>query len=270
MNGAGRSGFVATDDGCRIFYRVDGAESAPPILFLNSLGTTHAMWDAQLPYLTDRFRVLRYDGRGHGASAVPLGPYSIARLAADAIAVLDAAGVERAVVCGLSLGGVVAQCAGTQHGERIAGLVLANTAALIGSAESWNDRIRTVTAGGVRAVRDAVLERWFTPDFRAADPAEVARIGAMLDATSTNGYVANCAAIRDSDQRDALRTIAAPTLVIVGSSDPVTPPADGEFIAAHIPGARIVTLEAAHLSNVERPAEFARAVREALDLTLRS
>jgi 3-oxoadipate enol-lactonase len=256
--------FATAADGCRLFYRIDGPAQAPPLLFAHALGTTHAMWDAQAAALAAHYRIVRYDARGHGRSDVPAGPYSIDQLADDAIAVLDAAAIERAAFCGLSLGGMIGESLGARHSQRFTVLVLANTAAIVGPAQIWNDRIAAVNSGGMAALRAGILERWFTPEFRAAQPAVVAGIGAQLDATDPAGYAAACAAVRDMDQRAALRDIRLPVLVIVGSRDPSTPPADGEYIAAQIPGARLVALEAAHISNLERGAQFTAAVADAL------
>jgi 3-oxoadipate enol-lactonase len=254
--------YATARDGCRLFYRFDGAPAGAPVLVLaHALGASHAMWDAQLA-LAPELRLLRYDSRGHGRSDVPAGPYTVEMLAADVVAVLDHAAIERAAFCGLSMGGMVGQALGRLHGERLERLVLANTAAVMGPPESWDARIELARTGGMVALRDTVLERWFTPEFRRGDPAAVARIGALFEATSVTGYVGCCAAIRTMDQRATLADITAPTMVLVGSHDPSTPPELGEFIAAAVPGARLVRIDAAHLSNVERPAEFSAAVRE--------
>jgi 3-oxoadipate enol-lactonase len=258
-----RSGYVTTGDGCRIFYRIDGrAADGPTIVFSNSLGTAHALWDAQVALLARDVRIVRYDSRGHGRSDAPPGPYAIDRLADDVVDLLDALGITRTAFCGISLGGMIGQSLGARHAERFTQLVLANTAAEMGPPENWATRIATVRAGGMAALRDGVLERWFTPEFRRDAPAHVARIGAMFDASSVDGYAATCAAIAAMDQRERLAAITVPTLVIVGTRDPATPPAQGEFIAQRISGAQLIALETAHLSNVERPDEFTAALRE--------
>jgi 3-oxoadipate enol-lactonase len=248
--------YLTMDDGCRLFYRSDGDADAPVLLLSNSLGTNMAMWDAQVTRFAQSFRVVRYDVRGHGASDVDERPYPFARLGMDALAVLDSLGIARASFCGLSMGGMVGQWLGVHTGDRLDRLVLANTAAFMPPPEMWNARIAAVRERGMEAVVDAVIARWFTPGFRERQPAEVARIVAMLHATPATGYAAACAAIRDMDQRAGLSRIAVPALVIVGTHDPSTPPEDGEAIAASIEGAAVARLDAAHLSNVEQPEAF--------------
>jgi 3-oxoadipate enol-lactonase len=247
---------VTMDDGCRIRYRLDGPSSAPVLMLSNSLGTPLEMWEPQVKGFSERFQVLRYDGRGHGGSEVPPGEYTIERLGRDARLLLDRLGFSRASFCGLSMGGMVGMWLGVHAPERIDRLVLSNTAAIQGSAQLWNDRIETVRAGGMAAVVDGTLERWFTPAFREAQPATIASIRAMILSTPPEGYASCCAAIREMDQRSSLPRIGAPTLVVVGARDSGTTPAQGEAIAAAIPGAKLLTLDAAHLSNVEQAARF--------------
>ncbi|HEY6098624.1 MAG TPA: 3-oxoadipate enol-lactonase, partial [Anaeromyxobacter sp.] len=207
-----------------------------------------------------RFRVLRYDPRGHGASSVPARPWDVGALGRDVLGLLDALGIGEASFCGLSLGGMVGMWLGVNAPRRLRRLVLANTAAWLGPPERWDARIATVEAGGMAAVAEGVLSRWFTPAFRAARPDEVERLRGILVATPPRGYAAASAAIRDMDQRSAVAGIRAPTLVVAGASDEATPPADARFLAERIAGARLVELEAAHLSNVEAAAPFTRAV----------
>jgi 3-oxoadipate enol-lactonase len=252
--------YVVVDDGRRIAVRVDGAVDRPALLLSNSLGTTFRMWDAQMPALAEAFRVIRYDSRGHGQSDAPTGDYSIARLAADALAVLDSLHIETAGFVGLSKGGMVGQWLGAHAPQRLSRLVLANTAAWMGPAQAWQTRIETVMRSGMGAVTEAVLERWFTPGFREAGPDAVAPVRDMLLATAPQGYAGCCAAIRDMDQRATLSAISVPTLVIGGLQDPATPPAKAEEIAAGVAGARLVMLDAAHLSNIEQPQAFTAAL----------
>jgi 3-oxoadipate enol-lactonase len=251
-------------DGVRVHYRFDGAEGAPVVMLSNSLGTELAMWDPQVPSLAARYRVLRYDSRGHGLTAVPPGPYTIEQLGRDALGLLDALGIDRARFCGLSMGGMVGQWLGANAPDRLVKLVLCNTAARIGTAETWNARIASVRGGGMAAIVDGVLARWFTPAFAAASPEAVAATRAMLLRTPPEGYVASCAAVRDMDQRAAVAGIAVPTLVIAGAHDISTPPEEGRWLAGRIRGARCVELPAGHLSNVEAAAAFTRAVGEFL------
>lgn len=255
---------IITGDGCRIAYRIEGRADAPVLLLSNSLGTTMAMWEPQMAAFTGRFRVLRYDSRGHGRSDAPAGSYSIDRLGRDAIELLDALGIGRVTFCGLSKGGMIGQWLGWRAPERLDRLILANTSAYMGPPEGWDARIRAVAAGGMAAMTGPVLQRWFRPAFLAAAPEAVAPVRAMLLATPPHGYAGCCAAIRDMDQRPVLPLVATPTLVIAGNADPATPIEHAEQLARGIAGARLVSLDAAHLSNVEQPAGFAGAV---LDFT---
>jgi 3-oxoadipate enol-lactonase len=256
--------YVVVDDGRRIAIRIDGPMDRPPLLLSNSLGTTFRMWDAQMPHLSEAFRVIRYDSRGHGQSDAPAGDYSIARLGADAIAVLDSLHMETAAFVGLSKGGMVGQWLGAHAPERLTRLVLANTAAWMGPPQAWQARIEMVMRDGMGAITDAVLERWFTPGFREAAPEAVAPVRDMLLATAPQGYAGCCAAIRDMDQRSSLKAISVPTLVIGGLQDPATPPHMAEEIAAGVSSAQLVMLDAAHLSNIEQPQGFTAALLEFL------
>lgn len=251
-------------DQTQIHYRFDGPEDAPVLVLSNSLGTTLDMWAPQMPALSRRFRVLRYDSRGHGRSGAPAGPYDIARLGRDVVALLDALEIPRARFCGLSMGGMTGMWLGVHAGERLDALVLCNTAARIGTAAQWNARIGRVEADGMAAVADAVVERWFTPGFIAAHPDEVRPLRHMLTESPPAGYAACCAAVRDMDLRDALPRIGVPTLVIAGTHDGATPAADGVAVAEAIPGATYVELDAAHLSSVEQAEPFTAAVLDFL------
>jgi len=244
-------------------YRLEGPEAAPVLVLSNSLGTDLGMWDAQAAVWREHFRVLRYDTRGHGASLVTAGPYSIAQLGADVLALLDALDVAEAHFVGLSMGGLIGQWLGINAGERLLSLTLCNTAAQIGTAEVWNTRIDTVRIGGEQAMRDlgeASLARWFTPAFVQAQPARAQRITQMLATTSPEGYAANCAAVRDADYREQVARITVPTLIVAGSDDAVTTPAHGRFLQTQIAGAQFVEFPAAHLSNVEVGAPFTQRV----------
>ncbi len=248
----------------RLHYRFDGAQEAPVVMLSNSLGTNMAMWDPQMPALVQRYRVLRYDSRGHGRSAVTPGPYNIEQLSLDVMGLLDALGLARVRFCGLSMGGMVGQWLGANAPQRLSQLVLCNTAAQIGTRETWNARIATVHQGGMAAIVDGVLARWYTEAFIAAAPAAIAATRAMLLATSAAGYTASCAAVRDIDLRASATRIGVPTLVIAGTHDAATPPQDGCALAEWISGARYVELPAAHLSNVEAAPAFTAALTEFL------
>lgn len=238
--------------GCHLSYHLDGNPRGEPLLFSNSLSTTHELWRPQLEALGSTFRIIRYDTRGHGGSDAPRGEYTIDVLGLDAIAILDAAGVDRAHVCGLSLGGLTAMWLGVNAPGRVRSLILSSTAARIGSVAMWDERIEQVRSAGVASLADAAMGRWFTAGYRAAHPEVVSVYHRMLGDTPADGYVGCCAAIRDADLREAIKSVAAPTLVIAGREDPVTPPSDAEDICARIAGARVEILEAAHIANVEQ------------------
>ena len=239
---------------------VEGPEKAPVLMISNSLGSNLHMWDDQIPALTKHFRVVRYDSRGHGKSAAPAGPYSLEQLGKDALAILDALGVKKAHWMGLSKGGAVGQWLLLNAPERIERAVLANTAAQFGSADTWNERLRIVREQGMAGLVQAVIDRWFTKEFQAKAPETIARIRAAFEMTPAEGYAACMGALRDLDLRDALRNIRNQVLVIIGKNDPATPPEAGKAIADAIPGARLVELDAAHLSNIEAADAFNKAV----------
>ena len=238
------------------YYTLDGPAQAPVVVLSNSLGTDHRMWEAQLPVLTSQFRVLRYDTRGHGQSPVSPGPYRVAQLGRDVLAMLDALALERVHFCGLSLGGLIGQWLGINAPERLSKLILSNTAVKIATADVWNARIQQVEAQGVAALAEAAVGRWFTPAFRLAQPAQVQQIVAQFQATPAAGYAACCAAVRDADFWQDVRRIGATTYVFAGTDDPVTTVADGEYLAEHIPRAFLLPLRAAHLANIEAAPAF--------------
>ena len=235
-------------------YELEGPEDAPVVAFTGSLGTDITMWRPQTDRLRERFRTLRYEIRGHGASAVPSGPYSMDELGSDLVALLDRLGIERAFLCGLSIGGMISMWTAAQAPERIERLVLCCTSARLGPPESWHERAATVRASGVEAVSDAVLGRWFTPAFREAHPEVIEDMRGQLNATPREGYAGCCEAIAAMDLTGDLPSITAPTLVLAGEHDPSTPPEHGRRIAGLIPGARFeVVSPAAHLTTIERP-----------------
>jgi 3-oxoadipate enol-lactonase len=243
-----------------IAWRADGAATAPALLLLGSLGTTLDVWRPQVEPFAERYRVLRVDTRGHGGSIAPAGEYTLDELGADALSVLDAAGVERAAVCGVSIGGLTAMWLAAHAPERVRSLVPISTALKIGVRETWEERIRQVRAGGTAAVADGAMGRWFTERFRREHPDLVAWCRAMVAGCPPDGYAGCCAVLRDADLHAVAPRILAPTLVIAGRQDPVTPPADAHDIADHIAGARLMTLDASHICTVERADELTAAV----------
>ncbi|HEV7898566.1 MAG TPA: 3-oxoadipate enol-lactonase [Planosporangium sp.] len=243
----------------RLGYELSGPAGAPLLVLGGSLGTTRAMWRPQLPELTRRRRVLRFDHRGHGESEVPAGPYRLDELGADVLALLDEVGAERVSYAGLSLGGMIGMWLAAHAPGRIDRLALLCTSAYLPPAQAWLERARLVRAGGTAAVADAVVARWFTPEFAGHEPDTVAELTKGLAAVPAPGYAGCCEAIAAMDLRPVLHRIGAPTLVIAGAADPATPPAHSEAIAAAVPGARLtVVARAAHLASVERAAEVSR------------
>jgi 3-oxoadipate enol-lactonase len=247
--------------GVRLAYRVDGPEDAPPIVLVNSLGTDYRMWDQQIDFFEHSLRIIRYDVRGHGSSAVSPDAYTIEQLGLDLLALLDTLRVERAHICGLSLGGMVAQWCAATHPERVISLICANTAARIGTSAMWDARIDAIKAGGMGAIRDAVLARFFSEAFRQQQPEVTQRIGEMLAATSEQGYIDACVALREADLRGLLAAIHVPTLILTGTLDEATPPIQAHELHTAIAGSTLVMLHgAAHLSNIEQPEQFSKLV----------
>jgi len=251
---------IKTDDGCIIHTEIEGPQSAPVLMLSNSLGTNLHMWDEQVEPLTRQFRLLRYDRRGHGKSSVSKGSYTMERLGRDVLAVLDGLGIQKINWCGLSMGGMVGQWLGANAPKRIDKLILSNTSSFFPDKTMWDGRIKLVREKGLAAIVDANIERWFTKEFRARSPQTMAKMHDMFVATKVDGYVGCGEAIRDMDHRPLLAKITAPTLVIAGKHDPATPLEGNEFIRAHIPGAKIAVLEAAHIANMEQPKIYADTV----------
>jgi 3-oxoadipate enol-lactonase len=244
----------------RLHYEIDGPGDRPVLAFSHSIGASLRMWDGVLPAFDGRFRILRYDTRGHGSSGVPHGPYTIAQLGQDVLQLLDALKIERLNFCGLSLGGMIGMWLGAHAPQRVEKLVLANTAARIGTRETWNARIAAVQQGGMEQIADAVMERWFTARFRQELPGTVASARNVFEATSVEGYTGCAAAIRDADLEPRLRIIEAPTLILTGAVDPATTAAEGRALARQIRNSSFVELETAHLSAIEDPRGFSAAV----------
>jgi 3-oxoadipate enol-lactonase len=247
-------------DGCNIHVEVEGPAQAPVLMLSNSLGTNLHMWDDQVAAFTRHFRLIRYDRRGHGKSDVPKGPYTMERLGRDVLAILDQLGIARINWCGLSMGGMVGIWLGANAGNRIDKLILSNTSAYFPDKAVWEGRIKLIREKGLGSIVDANMERWFTADFRARSPETLARIRQMFLATKVEGYIACAEGIRDMDHRPLLAKITVPTLVIAGRHDPATTLEAGEFIAQHIPGAKLAVLEAAHIANMEQPQAYADTV----------
>lgn len=245
-----------------VHHVVTGRPDGPVVVFSNSLGSTHRMWDAQLAAFEERFRVVRYDTRGHGDSPVPDGPYSIDDLADDLVALLDSLDVARAHLVGLSLGGMTAMRVAARNPERVDRLAVLCTGAQLPPASAWTDRAATVRAEGSAAVAEAVVARWFSPGYTG----DRAPWEAMVAATPAEGYAACCEAIAELDLRADLPNISALTLAIAGTDDPATPPAKLAEITDVIPGAKLIEIaHAAHLANAEQPGIITPALIEHLE-----
>ena len=250
----------------RLHRLLEGPADAPVLVLSNSLGTTLAMWDAQVPALTERFRIVRYDRRGHGRSPVPPGPYSIDDLGRDVLSLLDELEVERFSFCGLSIGGAVGMWLALEAPERLNRLALCCTRPAFLPPEQWLERAAVVREGGTRVISEGVLGRWFTEGFHTEHVDVVNAFRTMLVETPTEGYAACCEALAAFDLRSRLGAITTPTLVVTGGADPVAPPESGAELAAAIPGATHVVIPgAAHIANVAQPAAFTAALLAHLD-----
>lgn len=251
---------IAHSNQATIFYTTDGDPALPGLILSNSLGTDHTMWQAQAEALSPYFHVIRYDTRGHGRSGSPPGPYRMAQLGCDVIAVLDALGMDKVHFCGISMGGATGQWMGLHASGRIDKLVIANSAAKIGTSDGWLSRAATVRTSGLDAIADGAGARWFTPAFIAQHAGQVASLVAGLRACNAEGYASCCEALAEADYRDEIHAIPNPTLIIAGRDDPVTTEADAQFLQQRIAGARIAVLPASHISNIEAEAAFTQTL----------
>jgi 3-oxoadipate enol-lactonase/4-carboxymuconolactone decarboxylase len=255
----------ANVNGTRLFYRLEGRIGRPLLILSHSIGTDNGMWAPQAADLLPHFQILRYDTRGHGASDAPAGEYSIEMLGRDVLGLADALGIKQFAFCGLSLGGAIGQWLGIHGAERLTHLILANTSPQFGPSSNWESRIKMVREGGMRAIVDMAMNRFFSPDTLARDDVFASAVRDVLLATDATGYVGCCAALRDVDNRESLRQIRVPTLVIAGDRDVSTPwEGHGEILAHEISGARVVRLPAAHLSNLERSRSFTASLLDFL------
>ena len=257
---------MTADTTVELHHLLERSKRAPVLVLANPLGTSLDMWDYQAPALRERFRLLRYDHRGHGASTVPPGPYGIEDLGRDVLALLNRLEIERVSFCGLSVGGMVGMWLASEVPERVERLVLCCTSARFTPFEAWEERAQTVRENGVGDGTHAVLERWFTPALGVDHPDIFEWARHMLRETPPEGYAGCCEAIRDADLRDRLNAVRAPTLKIAGADDPAAPPEHGKLIRDSIPDAQLVIVsQARHLANVEQPEEVTRAVMAHLE-----
>ena len=247
----------------RLFYRLEGRSDFPPLVLSHSLGCDHSMWAPQMPDLLQHFHVLRYDTRGHGASDVPAGDYTLDQLGQDVLALAEQLGLGKFAFCGLSMGGAVGQWLAIHAPQRLTALVLANTSPRLGTPDTWDARRKAVQEGGMQAIVEAIMQRFFSPDKQDAIWAQSTR--AVLLGADPTGYAACCTALRDADMRASLSSISTPTLVIGSDRDPSTPwEGNGSVLARDIPNAKTVRMQTAHLSNLEQPRTFAAAVLDFL------
>ncbi|HZP16792.1 MAG TPA: 3-oxoadipate enol-lactonase [Terriglobales bacterium] len=250
-----------TANNTRLFYRLEGAPGKPVVVLSNSIGTDHAMWAPQAADLLPYFQVLRYDTRGHGASDAPEGEYSIELLARDVLGLTEALGIKKFAFCGLSLGGATGQWLAIHAPERLTALVLANTSAQFGPRSNWETRIKLVREGGMAAIVDVVMPRFFSPERLTGGDPHVSSIKSVFLGTNPSGYISCCAALRDVDFRESQGKISVATLVIAGDRDVATPwEGHAEILARDIPNAKALRLPAAHLANLERPRSFSAAL----------
>lgn len=250
-------------EGLKLAYRVDGPQGAPALVLINSLGTDLHMWNAQVELLKQDLRIIRFDNRGHGASEAPAEACSVAQYSGDLLALLDTLAIERAHLCGLSLGGVIAQWCAIHHPERVISATFANTAARIGDEPIWDARVEAVRSGGLPSILDMVISRFLSAGYRQAHPAETQHISEMILNTSPAGYIAACLSLRSEDLRPLVPGLRLPSLVIGGELDESTTPAMVSALHAAIPGSKLVIFPAvAHLSNIERPEAFSEHVLE--------
>ncbi|MET0606527.1 MAG: 3-oxoadipate enol-lactonase [Beijerinckiaceae bacterium] len=243
---------------------IDGTAGKPVLMFSNSLSSNLSMWDPQVAALSKKFHIVRYDSRGHGKSVVSEGPYSIAQLGRDALAIMDALKHDKVHWCGLSKGGMVGMWLLAHAPHRLRKVILANTAARMPPPELWNGRIRNVRKNGMAAIVDLTIDRWFTKPFQAADSTTIAKVREMILTTNPAGNCACASAIRDMDQIDSIRRATNQVLVIAGKHDPSTTVERAQEIKRAIKGAKLIKLDAAHFSNLEQPKAFTKAVADFL------
>ncbi len=253
-------------NGVETAYRFDGPEDGRVVLMSNSLMSNYTMWDWTVPALADKYRVLRYDTRGHGLSGVTPSPYTLSQLADDAVALLDALGIKKAHFVGLSMGGMIGQQLGARYGDRVHSLSLCDTACEMSPRSVWEDRIAMAREKGIAGMADATLQRWFTAPFAQRAPGDIDKVRAMILGTSLEGYIGCGSAIRDMSQSTMLLKINAPTLVLTGRQDQGTTVEQATVIHRLVHRSRMLIIEdAAHLSNIEQPEQFNRVVRGFID-----
>lgn len=255
-----------TTNGIKLAYRIDGNPNGPALILCNSLMSSAAMWNDTMPALTDKFRVIRYDKRGHGQSEVTPAPYSIALLSQDLIGLMDALGIAKAHLAGLSMGGMICQYVGANYPERVLSLGLCDTASEMPPRNLWEERFAIARKDGIAGLVDGTIKRWFVAGFPERESAKIAAVRTMILATPLEGYLGCASAVRDMAQTTMLLKIKAPTLILVGRDDPACTVDQSTVLHRMIPHASFEVIDnAAHLSNIEQPVEFNRILRAFLD-----
>ena len=252
---------IAHINGIDVFYLTDGDPHKPAIIFSNSLGTDHSMWDGQLEVLRRDFYLIRYDTRGHGLTNAPKGPYSIAQLGSDVLGLLDYLSIDKAFFCGISMGGLIGQWLAVNAPKRIEALVIANTAPKIGNEQAWNERAALVRKEGLHGVAESAPSRWFTPEFYGSNRSGVNELLINLKNMNPEGYASCCEALANEDLRDGISKVNIPVLIIAGDKDPVTTVDDAQLMQSQIKGSQIVSIAASHISNIEAEDAFNHAIK---------
>ncbi len=253
-------------NGIDINYKLEGPADAPILMLSNSLLTDYGMWDFQVPAFTEKYRLLRYDSRGHGGTQATSGPYSMDMLVADVVGLLDALGIQNVHFLGLSMGGMIAQLLASKHGDRLLSVSLCDTACQMPPASVWDDRIRMAQAKGTSAFVQPMTERWLTQEYRKQHPEIIEKLGVMVSRTAVDGLVGCAHAIRNMDHLPILPSIKVPTLIVVGEQDMGTPVSAAEVLHREIKQSKLVVIkQAAHLPNIEQTQSFNRTVLEFLD-----
>ncbi|WP_350655772.1 3-oxoadipate enol-lactonase [Psychrobacter sp. S1-30-MNA-CIBAN-0213] len=247
-------------------YATFGDSSNPALLFSNSLGTSYHMWQPQIDVLQTEYFIVCYDTRGHGKSSAPTGPYRLDQLGQDVIDLLNHLSIDKAFFCGISMGGMTGQWLAIHHPDRFHHLMLCNTAAKIGNEAAWRDRAQLVREQGLAPIAATAAPRWFTAGFINDYPDVVAALSSALAAGSSEGYASCCEALATADTREQLKDIRVPVTVVAGIEDPVTTVADGQYMVDHIPNAKLATIDASHISNIEQPEAFNKLVRQYLNI----
>lgn len=255
---------IRMSDGARIAVYEDGSPLCPALLLSNSLGTDHTMWSVQTNQLSHKYRIIRYDTRGHGKSDAPAGSYSIDRLSLDVIEILDHLEIDMVHFCGVSLGGMTGQQLSWRMPKRFRSMTLSTTSAYMGPPQNWQARIEKVKQSGMNSILDQVLSTWFTEKFRMDFPDKLGSLKRVFSRTNSDGYVGCCAAIRDMDQRKSATLNMLPSLIVCGSHDKATPKEHADFLHRAMPKSSLVTLDGAHLINIEQPDAFTAALSEFL------